>query len=44
MAYSSTNYTYEKVLSKFQNFLRAEFGGALPVYIGEEYKKNKIHI
>jgi len=41
MAYSSTNYTYEKVLSKFQTFLRSEFGGALPVYIGEEYEKTR---
>ena len=41
MAYSPTNYTYDRVLSKIRTVLRTECGGALPVYIGEEYKKHR---
>jgi len=41
MAYSPTNYTYDRVLSKIRTDLRTEYGGALPVYIGEEYKKHR---
>ena len=41
MAYNYTNYTFDNILLKFRNALRTEYGGSLPVYIGESYKKNK---
>jgi len=41
MAYSSTNYIYDRILTKFKSFLRTEAAGSLPVYIGEEYKKQR---
>lgn len=41
MAYTPVNYLYENVLKKFQEILRTEYNGSLPVYIGEEYKKQR---
>jgi len=41
MAYTPVNYIYENILTKFQSILRAEYNGALPVYIGDEYKKQR---
>ena len=41
MAYNYTNYTFNNILVKFRDALRTEYGGSLPVYIGESYSKNK---
>ena len=41
MAFTPTNYLYENVLNKFQTILRTEFSGSFPIYIGEEYKKQR---
>ena len=38
MAISFTN-NWKNILDQLQNILRAEFKGALPVYIGNEYEK-----
>ena len=41
MAFTPTNYLYENVLNKFETILRTEFSGSFPIYIGEEYKKQR---
>ena len=41
MAFTPTNYIYENVLTKLESILKAEYDGGLPIYIGEEYKKNR---
>ena len=41
MAFTPTNYIYENVLKRFQTLLRTEFSGSFPIYIGEEYKKQR---
>ena len=41
MPLTPTNYLYENLLTKIESILRIEYDGSLPIYIGEEYKKNK---
>ncbi len=41
MAFTPTNYIYENVLTKLESILKVEYDGGLPIYIGEEYKKNR---
>ena len=41
MAITPTNYLYDNILVKFQSLLRTEYAGSIPVYIGEEYKKQR---
>tara|TARA_R100000353_G_scaffold155090_1_gene113878 strand:+ start:6119 stop:6637 length:519 start_codon:yes stop_codon:yes gene_type:complete len=41
MAYSYTNYAFDRVLTKFKNILSTEYSGSFPVYIGDAYKKTK---
>lgn len=41
MAITPNNYLYDNLLTKFQSLLRTEYAGSIPVYIGEEYKKQR---
>tara|TARA_Y100001951_G_C11294087_1_gene274281 strand:+ start:1922 stop:2443 length:522 start_codon:yes stop_codon:yes gene_type:complete len=41
MPLTPTNYLYENLLTKIESILRIEYDGSLPIYIGEEYKKNR---
>jgi len=41
MAITPTNYLYDNLLKEFQSILRTEYSGSIPIYIGEEYKKQK---
>jgi hypothetical protein len=41
MALTPTNYIYDNVLTKIESFLRTEYDSSLPIFIEEEYKKNR---
>lgn len=41
MAITPINYLYDNLLVKFQSLLRTEYAGSIPVYIGDEYKKQR---
>lgn len=41
MAIIPTNYLYTNVLTKIESILRTEYDSSIPIYFGEEYKKQK---